>query len=298
MNKNYLIYGFLLIAFSLIHVTEVQGQGFLNQFWKKYKKNIVFAEEYDDNTNLKLGIFVGAAMPNYIFTKEIHWYSEGIPINPAPNKTNLPDIGTFTSIHANRNIRNSGFQVGIPMDYKINDNLNFSFSPSIILWANHSLIYNGNGNEKNTKRFNKSTKNASNFNVLELPLALKLRSEKKYIGEVPNPYRMYLLGGFKYNKNLGAKSYYDGKGDNPFDHETTDLPLILKNNYFSFEAGLGIDIYFTYFKMSPEISFSQSMGNLLDKNHVYANDPDFPNPFMNAIENLGIRNIHFKVILQ
>ena len=50
MNKNYLIYGFLVLAFGVIQINGVLAQGFIERFWQNNKKSVLFSGgEYDEN---------------------------------------------------------------------------------------------------------------------------------------------------------------------------------------------------------------------------------------------------------
>jgi len=71
-------------------------------------------------------------------------------------------------------------------------------------------------------------------------------------------------------------------------------PLIVKPSFISWEAGLGVEIYFTYFKMSPELKFSQSLSSILDHHNVLAQD----NQFMAPLDKAFLRNIKFSIIFQ
>lgn len=71
---------------------------------------------------------------------------------------------------------------------------------------------------------------------IELPLELKLKSKR-----VDN-YQMYLLAGLRYNIDLASN-------ENVFDPELLKITI----NDFSYEFGVGFDMFFEYFKMSPQI---------------------------------------------
>lgn len=293
MKRKQFYTGILLLVFVILNTDKVQGQ----QIWNRLKKHLAFAEEYDETIKFKLGIFLSTVSSNYVIEKSNDWYLQGIPTNATTGSTNNPDIGTFSSIAPNRGI---ALNLGIPLDYKLNDYFNLTLSPGFTFWSRHSLEFSGTGPIQKTERrhINDISNDNQNFNLFELPLTLKMHSEAKYMGQSQNSYKVYLLGGMKYSNNLGADSYYDIRKRSKFDPETTDLPIIVKPDYFSYEAGLGIDLYFPYFKMSPEIRFSQSLGNLLDKSHPNANLANWPNPFMNSIDKLSLRSLQFSLIFQ
>lgn len=81
---------------------------------------------------------------------------------------------------------------------------------------------------------------------LQMPLHLKFKSVR-----IDN-YRMYLLGGIRYNNDLSSKEKV--LDDNLFK---------LKRHSADFEVGVGADFYFEYFKFSPQLRASWGMTNLL-----------------------------------
>lgn len=154
-------------------------------------------------------------------------------------------------------------------------------------------------------------KDGSNFSTLEIPFHAKLRSDYKYFNSSSNSnlslYRLYLIGGGKLSRHLYVNKYYQ----NMKNFDKIDPPLVVKPLYYNMEFGLGLDLYFKYFKLSPEFRFSQSLGNLLDHTRSRKLDNDrkitdingniitgVPNPYMNALDRLGIRSFQFSIILE
>src|SRR5690606_15801381 len=139
MAKRYWIIGFFLSIFFFGQILEVQAQKKIRYFWQGFGKN---AEEYDDDIKIKIGIFISGVSLNYAIDKGKDWYLEGVPTNTDPTVTNNPDIGIFTSIVANRGI---ALNLGIPLDYTINEYFNLTLSPGFTIFSRHSLEFNGTG---------------------------------------------------------------------------------------------------------------------------------------------------------
>jgi len=57
----------------------------------------------------------------------------------------------------------------------------------------------------------------------------------------------------------------------------------------SYEVGLGFDIYFEFFKLSPEIKLSNSIGNVLVNGD---------NPYSTPINKLTLHTISFSLIFE
>jgi hypothetical protein len=80
----------------------------------------------------------------------------------------------------------------------------------------------------------------------ELPLEFKIKSKR-----IDN-YRMYLLMGLRYNIDLRSN-------EKVFDQELLKITI----NDFAYEFGVGFDIFFEYFKMSPQIKGSWGFADVL-----------------------------------
>ncbi|QHS56089.1 PorT family protein [Mucilaginibacter sp. 14171R-50] len=144
-----------------------------------------------------------------------------------------------------------GFAVGFLTRYRITDHLETRITPSLV-FADRAVSYTYEQPEQDVTKPVQTT-------TVDFPLQLKLKSDR--IGN----FRAYLLGGLKYSGAIGSKKN---------DVNTAPTELLLRNikGYSSYEAGVGFDIYFEYFKLSPEIKLSNSFGNiLLSENTPYAN---------------------------
>ncbi|MBP9185803.1 MAG: PorT family protein [Bacteroidia bacterium] len=74
--------------------------------------------------------------------------------------------------------------------------------------------------------------------------------------------RVYVIGGFRGSYDLASTTKQDRSIAKPV--------VSLKPLSFGYEAGIGLDMYFEYFKFSPEIKFCSTYGNTLFKDgYVY-----------------------------
>ncbi|SFA55937.1 probable protein-translocating porin PorT [Pedobacter suwonensis] len=195
--------------------------------------------------------------------------NSGIPITP-----NLNAISSAPS---------QGFGLGFVMNRMISDNFDIRATPSLI-FSDRVVTYEyepmapidvGNGQTKNFQTVVDKKVQATMF---EFPLGIKVKSNRL------NNFRMYWLGGAKYSIDIASKK-------KTFDEGEAAVNKFLKNkrNYLSYETGIGFDIYFEYFKMSPEIKLSYSANDLLQHdNTVYAN----------PIDKLKLRQLTFSLIFQ
>jgi len=183
-----------------------------------------------------------------------------------------PDNGQYLTSPLNSISSKStpGFAVGFVTRYSLTDHLEVRFTPSLV-FADRDLTYTYQDPTQNpdvTKKVQTTT--------VDAPLSFKLKSDR--LGN----FRAYMLGGVKYSHSIAAK-----KNDANFDL----MDKLVKNvsGYGSYEAGLGCDIYFEFFKLSPEIKISNSFGNvLLPENQ----------PFSAPISKLSLHTIMFSLFFE
>lgn len=169
------------------------------------------------------------------------------------NKPSFGNIDTIGLQHIDANAVN-GFQVGIISNARLNKYFDLRFSPQVA-FVDRAIQYSYKDPSNNISKSIES-------NYLELPLTLKLKSARH------RNVRMYVLAGVKYDYDIiSAKKLASGEDD--FDPSTRKVKVI--RNAFSYEFGFGFDLYYPYFKFSPEIKFSNGINNILRKeNHYYS----------------------------
>jgi hypothetical protein len=161
-----------------------------------------------------------------------------------------------------------GFAVGFVTRYRLTEHLEARTTPSLV-FADRNLTYTYVNPDQNQSKQVQST-------TIDVPLSIKLKSDR--LGD----FRAYVLGGFKYSHAIGSK-----KNDANLD----PLDKLVRNvgGYSSYEAGLGCDIYFEYFKLSPEIKISNSFGNMLVPDN---------NPFSSPMSKLSLHTIMFSLFFE
>ncbi len=122
-----------------------------------------------------------------------------------------------------------GFSVGAIADLRLNRYFNLRFTPTLNL-GQRTIEY----------------KDGSSTSVVSIPLYLPLYL--KYSSERNGNFRPYLIGG-------GGLWWDWGRNK--------EKPILLKSLDALLEAGVGCDIYFSFFKLSPELKFSFGMNNML-----------------------------------
>jgi hypothetical protein len=184
--------------------------------------------------------------------------------DPAVNQVITPALNSISSKSL------SGFSVGFLTRYRLTEHLEARVTPSLV-FADRNLTYtyvNPEVNPTVTKQVQTTT--------VDFPVSLKIKSDR--IGD----FRAYILGGLKYSHAIGSK-----KDDTNADM----LDKLVKNvnGYASYEAGLGCDIYFEFFKLSPEIKISNSFGNVLQREFQ---------PYSTPINKLSLHTLMFSLFFE
>ena len=144
-----------------------------------------------------------------------------------------------------------GFNMGVVTNFRLNNNFDLRLLPTLSL-AERQISYLI---EENTVPENYSRKIESTF--IEFPVTLKYKSQRYNNG------RAYVLSGLKYSLDLASLRNINDEG----------LDLVkLKQNDISYEIGVGIDFYLSYFKFATEIKGTFGLLNLLkEDDSIYSN---------------------------
>jgi hypothetical protein len=151
-----------------------------------------------------------------------------------------------------------GFNIGIVSNVLLFKYVDLRFTPQLS-FTDRGLNYIFKDAADNTDRPIEST-------YIDFPLSIKVRSIRhRNVG-------FYVIGGVKYSYDVISQKKVT-KGEDPFDVTTRKVKL--NNTDLSYEWGFGWDLYYQYFKFSPEIKFSYGMNNLLKKeDHRYSRPLD------------------------
>lgn len=187
-----------------------------------------------------------------------------------PDKADLSDALLNDSLYSVSSAGSPGFGIGFVSDFRLSDRFNLRFTPNLV-FADRMMYYEYLQTGKVVDRKVEST-------LIDLPIGIKLKSDRR------KNFRAYIIAGTKYSMDIISKK------------KLSDGNLILserflknKKNFFSYEAGIGFDLYFEYFKLSPEIKFSQSFNDVLRHDET---------PFASPLERLFLKNIHFSLYFE
>ncbi len=150
----------------------------------------------------------------------------------------------------------AGFSLGVVSDLHlgppksfVRDHFDLRFIPSLVL-TERDLVYTMKDSSIETKKIESA--------FVQAPLLLKMKSDR--FGNI----RFYVIGGAEYSFDLSSTAGAAIDPSNP--------KIALASNNFAYQYGVGLDMYFPYFKFSPEIKISQGLNNVLvPQNTVYTN---------------------------
>jgi hypothetical protein len=146
------------------------------------------------------------------------------------------------SVLVMESLRGPGFNLGIVTNIEFGKNFDVRFLLPTISFAERQLYY------KMTDRQEVVKKVESVF--LEFPIHFRYKSAPY------NDVRMFVVAGAKYSIDLASNSRA---------RKAEDLVKVIPND-FIIEYGLGFQIFFPYFILSPEIKFSHGLLNIHDRN--------------------------------
>ena len=140
-----------------------------------------------------------------------------------------------------------GFHLGVVSDFRLAEHAALRFTPTL-MFLQRDMYYSYT---RPSSDLRKSVQMAN----LDFPLLFKWRSDR-----IRN-YRMYVVGGFKYSIDMASQ-----------ERVVDDVERVkLRRHDYSFDFGVGMDLYFPFFKMSPELRFSQGIRNtLVSERHIYS----------------------------
>jgi len=218
-----------------------------------------------DDENIHFGFSFHYINADYKIVLKPDWQS---PYSDPSQGSSLAD-----SLYSVSSPFSHGVGLGLLADLKLTENANLRFTPTLA-FSNKTVNYRYDPDPRADV-----TERLIRASYIDLPLLLKFKSDRK--GNM----RGYLIGGGKYAINVVSAKRYDDSNVS-----AANKLLKTKPGYFSYEAGIGFDIYFDFFKMSPEIRWVQSVGNLLDDRE--------PNMYNAPIDKLTLRNFQISLFFE
>ncbi len=176
-----------------------------------------------DGKTIHFGFSIGINSMDYRIKRTLNTYT-----TPTDTGIFIPDVSS---------IMPPGFQVQVVSDLRLGDNLNLRFLPGITFGQRSLSFYRLADHSKDI-----SIDMSSAF--LDFPLSLKYRAKRL------NNYRPYILGGLNYRYNMSSRN-------------VEEIIIQTKPGDLYAEAGIGIDWYLPFFKLSTEIKVGVGLRDIL-----------------------------------
>ncbi|MFN8406163.1 MAG: outer membrane beta-barrel protein [Sphingobacteriaceae bacterium] len=216
-----------------------------------------------DDVPINIGFVFQYISSKYTPIKAENWR---VPfIDPMTGLAVKPSLYSITSPPT------SGFGLGFVSNLKLAENFDIRFCPGYV-FSDHTLTYDyANPSDRVSKTVS--------YSILSFPIGIRVRSDRR------RNFRAYFVTGIRYSWDLITESKVN---------DDISKPLVdkkVKNNrgILWYEAGIGLQFYFEFFKLSPEIKFSHSFNDVLrPESH----------PYSTPLEKLFVQDIQFSIYLE
>lgn len=162
-----------------------------------------------------------------------------------------------------------GFEVGLIGDFRLHNNISLRIEPGLSSNSKELAFTHIYGSQKDSIREVNST-------YFRVPLLLKFNTNRL------DNMRAYVIGGVSYDYNFSSNQ------DNPDDN--FDGEFRTKKNNFSYELGVGVDLYLPYFIFSPSIRGVFAINDEL----VRDNASNGSSPWTGPVDYFGTRGVFIK----
>ncbi|MDA9554756.1 outer membrane beta-barrel protein [Pelobium sp.] len=224
-----------------------------------------------DDENLHFGFGFHYVTSEYKIQKKANWR--------APFFEDSKQV--TDSLMSIKSASNPGFGIGFVSDLYITPNVNLRFTPTLV-FADRVVDYEfkdrASYDQQGVQSPDGLTRRTVASTMAEFPIGIKLKSDRK------NNFRAYILASAKYGIDIASKKKADDNGQ-------IAVNKFLKNTkgILSYDLAIGFDLYFEYFKMSPEIRLSNSINSILKRED---------HPYASPIEKLYLRNFVFSLYFE
>lgn len=161
-----------------------------------------------------------------------------------------------------------GFSVGLMARMKLHDNFDLKFEPGVH-FAERELYFGNIESAVDSVRAVKST-------YVDLPLLIKIHGDR-WVNTRP-----YIQGGVGYMVNLQSneKKEEDNRED----------MFRMKTHNFNWQVELGVEIYFSKFKLTPSLK-----GIFMFNNELVQDNPQTPPYWAGSLKSLSTRGVFFSL---
>ncbi|MBC7743648.1 MAG: outer membrane beta-barrel protein [Flavobacterium sp.] len=215
-----------------------------------------------DNEPFHFGFTFQFISAEYKILKQANWREPYI--DPEDGSVSKPTLYSITSPVS------PGFGLGFVSNYRLGNNADIRFTPALS-FSDRLIDYNYLMTEEFKQQKVQST-------LVDFPFGIKIKSDRR------KNFRAYMLYGVKYSVDIVSK-----KKTNDIDKILSEKLVKNTRNTLWYEAGIGFDLYFEFFKLSPEIKLANSFTSvLLAEDH----------PYTKPLDKLYLRNLQFSLYFE
>ncbi|HUH32461.1 MAG TPA: outer membrane beta-barrel protein [Daejeonella sp.] len=214
-----------------------------------------------DNEPFHFGFTFQYISSEYKVMKKSNWREIFPDPDGISNKPSLYSISSPVS---------PGFGLGFVSNYRLGKNADVRFTPGLI-FSDRLIDYVYESPDESAQQKVQST-------LVDFPLGIKIKSDRR------KNFRAYFLAGAKYSVDIVSK-----KKTNDLDKIWTEKLVKNTRNILWYEAGVGFDLYFEFFKLSPELKLANSFKSVL-------NPED--HPYSGPVDKLFLRNLQFSLYFE
>lgn len=219
-----------------------------------------------DDRWIHFGFYLGANTMDYRFTHYSNVYMN--PVFAQVSGLDAIADNYYQGVHAYRVESfppNPGFTVGGVINLRMNDAVDFRFTPGMSL-GTRNFVFSENisqyikdpaygGTLYPTTTYERYLTTPSAY--IDLPVGFRYKGQR--LGNV----RPYIYGGGAYRRDLENK-------------RISESVVHLKRNGYYAEVAFGLDTYFPFFRLSTEFKFSYGLNNLIKHDSDLASETPLP----------------------
>lgn len=204
---------------------------FLSSLTYAQERNFIFNPSGSDDQDISYGFFLAG-------------HNSSLRIKYSEDFFD-PDNASLRNVRAIMPVFSPGFALGFLVTGRLHDQLNVLFTPKVGFYEHRTEVQLFADDPDELGGLGVSTVPLmTEETLIEFPVLFKYKSERF------NNTRMFFTGGL--NGQIRTKKQEEADED----------PVVLLGRDLALEMGMGFDLYFKYFKFSPEIRFSHGLMNL------------------------------------
>ncbi len=195
---------------------------------------------YNDERPIYLGLNVG------LINGYMNFERGNAFLNPSPGDANW--ISNYKKF-------NAFWNMGLSANLRLSNHFLLRVNPNLLI-GQKEFQFTTKPNTIDTFRMK------TNASIINLPIALKLESDRYNFFKHPDFMRHYVFAGVKFDYDFSSGK--DAKGVNTATGNSNAYPKLLNAADFGYEFGMGLSFYFQYATISPEIKFSYGQRDMRD----------------------------------